>query len=132
MKKVLFFILIILPYISDSQQPGFRKLYSGELTGAGFVDIVWNGEKLITSGQFLTDTAPNNAINGLLYMELDTNGNTLFTDIYFHPSDAVAPGIDNSLFFSDKGIVYSMNQILYDSLISMVREESSGQILITC
>jgi hypothetical protein len=30
-------------------------------------------------------------------MELDTNGNTLFTDIYFHPNDAVTSNIGNSM-----------------------------------
>jgi hypothetical protein len=86
-----------VPLCCASQQHGFRKLYSGEVTGATFVDIVWDGEKLITTGQFLTDTAPNNALNGLLYMELDTNGNTLFMDIYFHPNDAVTSSIGNSI-----------------------------------
>lgn len=76
------------------------------------MDVVWDGEKLITTGQFLTDTAPNNALNGLLYMELDTNGNTLFTDIYFHANDAVTPREGNSIFHSDKGLTYAMAQIL--------------------
>jgi hypothetical protein len=98
------------------------------MTGAGFVDIVWDGGKLIASGQFLTNNAPNNAINGLLYMELDTNGTTLFTDIYFHPNDAVSPGIGNSLFLSNNGITYSMNQILYDSLILLALYQNSERI----
>ncbi len=98
------------------------------MTGAGFVDIIWDGEKLVTTGQFLTDTAPNNALNGLLYMELDTIGNTLFTDIYFHPNDAIAPGIGNSLFLSTNGIIYSMNQILYDSLILLALFQNSERI----
>jgi hypothetical protein len=110
--KNIFFLLIALPMFCFGQQPGFRKLYSGETTGATFVDIVWDGEKLITTGQFLTDTAPNNALNGLLYMELDTNGNPLFTDIYFHPNDAVTPQVGNSLYQSNKGFTYGMGQIL--------------------
>lgn len=95
--KSIFFLLAALPTFCFGQQPGFRKLYNGETTGATFVDIVWDGEKLITTGQFLTDTAPNNALNGLLYMELDTNGNTLFTDIYFHSNDAVTSSIGNCI-----------------------------------
>ncbi len=103
--KAIFFILFIgLPLLCSGQQPGFRKLYNGEITGATFVDIVWDGEKLITTGQFLTDTAPNNALNGLLYMELDTNGNTLFTDIYFHPNDAVTSSIGNSIVSIDNQV----------------------------
>ncbi len=112
MKKIIAIILIALPLICASQQPGFRKLYNGETTGATFVDILWDGEKLITTGQFLTDTAPNNALNGLLYMELDTNGNTLFTDIYFHPNDAVTPQIGNSIYKSSNEFTYAMGQIL--------------------
>ena len=99
MKNLLYILLIGIPLLSAGQQPGFRKLYNGESTGVTFTDIVWDGEKLITTGQFLTDTAPNNALNGLLYMELDTNGNTLFTDIYFHPDDAVTSSIGNSIAF---------------------------------
>lgn len=131
MKKICYFlILFAIPLLCTAQQPGFRKLYSGEITGAGFFDVIWDGEKLITSGQFLTDTASNNALNGLLYMELDTNGNTLFTDIYFYPNDAVAPGIGNSLFLSENGIIYSMNQILYDSLILLALYQNSERIKI--
>ena len=120
MKNIILILLITLPFCCFSQQPGFRKLYSGDITGAGFVDILWDGEKLITSGQFLTDTAPNNALNGLLYMELDTNGNTLFTDIYFHPNDAVGPGIGNSIHQSYSGLIYSMNQMVYDTSTNLL------------
>ncbi|MBX2929317.1 MAG: T9SS type A sorting domain-containing protein [Saprospiraceae bacterium] len=79
------------------------------------MDIVWDGEKLITTGQFLTATAPDNALNGLLYMELDTNGNTLFTDIYFHPNDALAPQVGNSIYRSSHGLTYTTGQILYST-----------------
>jgi hypothetical protein len=112
MKYLFIILLIILPLCCTGQQPGFRKLYNGETTGATFVDIVWDGEKLITTGQFLTDTASNNALNGLLNMELDTNGNVLFTDIYFHPNDAVTPQIQNSIYQSNNGLTYAMGQIL--------------------
>ncbi|MEY3239977.1 MAG: hypothetical protein RIR11_1415 [Bacteroidota bacterium] len=112
MKYLFIILLIILPLCCIGQQPGFRKLYNGETTGATFVDIVWDGEKLITTGQFLTDTASNNALNGLLNMELDTNGNVLFTDIYFHPNDAVTPQIQNSIYQSNNGLTYAMGQIL--------------------
>lgn len=98
------------------QQPGFRKLYSGETTGATFVDIIWDGAKLITTGQFLTDTAPDNALNGLLYMELDTNGNTLFTDIYFHPNDAVTSSIGNS------AVVIDAQVYITSQMFSQVQE----------
>ena len=117
--KNIFFLLFALPFLCFGQH-GFRKLYSSDSTGVGFVDIVWDGEKLITSGQFLTNTAPYNAINGLLYMELDTNGNTLFTDIYFHPNDAVGPGIGNSIFLSNSGFLYSMNQMVYDTSTNLL------------
>lgn len=121
MKHIVYLsILIFASTLCQGQQPGFRKLYSGDITGAGFVDIVWDGEKLITTGQFLTDTAPYNAINGLLYMELDTNGNTLFTDIYFHPNDAVGPGIGNSIHQSSSGLIYSMNQMVYDTSTNLL------------
>lgn len=113
MKQIIYLsIFIFSASLCIGQQPGFRKLYSSDITGASFVDIVWDGEKLITTGQFLTPSAPNNALNGLLYMELDTNGNTLFTDIYFHPSDAVTPQIGNSIYKSTNGLVYAMGQIL--------------------
>lgn len=112
MKQAWFFIFLAFPFFCSGQQSGFRKLYSGETTAATFVDIIWDGEKLITTGQFLTDTAPNNALNGLLYMELDTNGNTLFTDIYFHPNDAVTPQIGNSIYKSSNEFTYAMGQIL--------------------
>lgn len=128
--KNIFLLFCICPFLCLAQQPGFRNLYSTDSTGAGFVDIVWDGEKLIVSGQYLTQSAPDSAINGLMYMELDTNGNTLFTDIYFHPNDAVAPGILNSLFLSKNGIVYSMNQILYDNLILLALYQNSERILI--
>ncbi len=126
MKSIFFILLIAFPLFCSSQQPGFRKLYNGETTGATFVDIVWDGEKLITTGQFLTDTAPNNALNGLLYMELDTNGNTLFTDIYFHPNDAVTSGIGNSLTFIDDQIYITsqmFNQVQENLLVTYSNSE---------
>jgi hypothetical protein len=121
MKNAWFIICLALPSLCVGQQPGFRKLYNGETTGATFVDIVWDGEKLITSGQFLTDTAPNNALNGLLYMELDTNGNTLFTDIYFHPNDAVTSSIRNSIVSIDNKIYITsqmFNQVQENLLVT--------------
>jgi hypothetical protein len=124
--KNIFFLLFTLPVFCFGQQPGFRKLYNGETTGATFVDIVWDGEKLITTGQFLTDTAPNNALNGLLYMELDTNGNTLFTDIYFHPNDAVTSSIGNSLTSIDDQIYITtqmFNQIEDNLLVTYGNSE---------
>jgi hypothetical protein len=133
MKAFLFFISVMsLPIIIHGQQTGFRKLYSGETTAATFVDIVWDGEKLITTGQFLTDTAPNNALNGLLYMELDTNGNSLFTDIYFHPNDAVTPQIGNCIYKSTNSQVYSMGQILdvTSSYLSIYNESERVSTLI--
>jgi hypothetical protein len=120
MKNIWFLLFITLSDICVGQQPGFRKLYATDSTGAGFVDIIWDGEKLITTGQFLTNTAPNGAINGLIYMELDTFGNTLFTDIYFHPNDAVGPGIGNSIYQSTSGLIYSMNQMVYDTSTNLL------------
>ena len=111
MKKILSLVLVFTAIHCYGQEPGFRKLYSGDSTGASFSDIVWNGEHLIVTGQFLTDTAPNNALNGLLYMELDTNGNPLFTDIYYHPNDGLTPELNNSLYFSGD-YIYSMGQVL--------------------
>lgn len=128
------FFLICVSALCHSQQPGFRKLYSGETTGAAFVDILWDGEKLITTGQFLTDTASNNAANGLLYMELDTNGNTLFTDIYFHSNDGIGPGIGNSIYQSSSGLVYSMNQMVYDTstnLLAIYKNSERIRIVVT-
>jgi len=129
MKKILIFIILIfVSVLCWSQQPGFKKLYRGDITGASFVDILWDGEKLITAGQFLTDTAPNNALNGLLYMEMDTNGNTLFTDIYFHPNEAVTPDINNSIAKSTDGKVYSMSQILYDTSVLLTIYQNSVRL----
>lgn len=110
MLQFLKILLLFAPFISFAQQPGFKKTYRGELTAASFMDVVWDGQKLITTGQFLTDTAPYNALNGLLYMELDTHGNTLFTDVYFHPNDAVASNIGNSLAAID-GHVFAPTQM---------------------
>jgi Secretion system C-terminal sorting domain len=129
-KFIKLIIVVFLPFICWSQQPGFRKTYDASAAGASFVDIAWDGEKLITMGQFLTPNAPNGALNGLLYMELDTNGNTLLTDIYFHPNDAVTPGVENRLFASNNGIIYSMNQIFYDSLILLALYQNSERIKI--
>jgi hypothetical protein len=124
--KNIFFLLFALPVFCIGQQPGFRKLYNGETTGSTFVDIVWDGEKLITTGQFLTDTAPNNALNGLLYMELDTNGNTLFTDIYFHPNDAVTSSIGNCIaMINDQVYITSQmfNQVQENLLVTYNNSE---------
>lgn len=135
MKLIIYtFLLICISALCHSQQPGFRKLYSGESTGAAFVDILWDGQKLITTGQFLTDTASNNAANGLLYMEFDTNGNTLFTDIYFHPNDAIGPRIGNSIYQSSSGLVYSMNQMVYDTstnLLAIYKNSERIRVVVT-
>lgn len=127
MKILFLFFLALAAVHCYCQEPGFRKLYSGDSTGASFTDIVWNGERLIVTGQFLTDTAPNNALNGLLYMELDTNGNPLFTDIYYHPNDAVTPELNNSLYFSGD-YIYSMGQVLGEKSSYMAIYQNSERI----
>lgn len=134
MKKIFLILLMTAPLCCASQQHGFRKLYSGEVTGATFVDIVWDGEKLITTGQFLTDTASNNALNGLLYMELDTNGNTLFTDIYFHPDDAVASNIGNSIAVIDNHVYITsqmFSQIQENILVIYTNSERVSSLILT-
>lgn len=128
MKNIFLLVLLISPFWSFSQQPGFRKLYSGDITGATFVDILWDGEKLVATGQFLTDTALNKALNGLLYMELDTNGNTLFTDIYFHPNNAITPNINNSIAQIFDHNLYIMSQILYDTAVLLTIYKNSEQL----
>lgn len=108
----LFFILSVQGTFGQSGQPGFKKLYSGEATGATFVDIAWDGSKLIATGQFLADTTlPNGALNGQLYMELDTNGNVLFTDIYFPPNDAVTSDLKNTISTFDGNTFYITTQM---------------------
>lgn len=111
-------------------QQGFKKTYSGATTGASFVDILWDGEKLITTGQFLTDTAPNGALNGLLYMELDTNGNTLHTDIYFEPNDAIASDLGNSIGMDSEGKVFVLTQAV-DDTGALINIYKGGELLNT-
>ena len=49
------------------------------------MDIVWDGgDKLIATGQFLTDTAPNSALNGLL-IKSDAMGNEIWRKYYGSP-----------------------------------------------
>ncbi|MEI6412617.1 MAG: T9SS type A sorting domain-containing protein, partial [Bacteroidota bacterium] len=108
---VLFFVFQVNINIFG-QNPGFKNLYAGETTGATFVDILWDGEKLVTTGQFLTDTASHGALNGLLYMELDTNGNSLHTDIYFEPNDGISSSIGNSVAQTSNGKIFVMTQPL--------------------
>jgi Secretion system C-terminal sorting domain len=114
MRNLISIYLLFSSVYLFSQQ-GFRKIYAGTTTGATFVDILWDGEKLITTGQFLTDTAPNGALNGLLYMELDTNGNTLHTDLYFEPNDAIVSSIGNSVAQSLDGKIFVLTQALDDT-----------------
>ena len=129
MKKIIFLTLLLsLSALCQAQQPGFKKLYGDDTTGAAFVDIVWHEGKLVVTGQFLTTAPPDGAVNGLLYMELDTNGNTLLTDIYFHPNDAFGSGIGNNLFASKNGKLYSMNQILFDSLTLLAIYQNSERL----
>jgi Secretion system C-terminal sorting domain len=128
MRYAWLIICLVFPFFCFGQQPGFRKLYNGEITGATFVDILWDGEKLITSGRFVTDTVAGNAVGGLLYMELDTNGNTLMTDIYFNPDDAVFSRIGNSLFQSENGVTYALSQTLQDSLIVLAMYQNSQRL----
>lgn len=123
--SIVLFLLLFLPLPGWGQAPGFRKLYHGASTGAAFADLLWDGEKLIVTGQFLTDTAPDNALNGLLYLELDTNGNVQQTDLYFYPNDALTPDIQNSIFQSATGQVYAMSQIFYDTAVLLSVYENS-------
>lgn len=110
--RLLFTIFFLCIVLGTHAQSGFRRLYSGETTGATFVDIAWDGKKLYTTGQFLADTTlPNGALNGQLYMELDTNGNVLFTDIYFPPNDAVTSGIKNTIATFDSSTFYITTQM---------------------
>jgi hypothetical protein len=49
MKYITNILLLLLPLFSLAQQPGFKKLYTGENTTVAFMDIEWDGEKLITT-----------------------------------------------------------------------------------
>ena len=115
--KVLYYIYIILllPSLCWSQELGFKKIYAGTTTRVTFVDILWDGEKLITTGQFLSsDTLPNGALNGLMYMELDTNGNTLHTDIYYRPNVGITSFRGNDATLRSNNDVLVATQLIND------------------
>jgi hypothetical protein len=46
---------LLLPLFSLAQQPGLKKLYTDGTTTVAFMDIEWDGEKLITT-QYINGT----------------------------------------------------------------------------
>ena len=96
--------------IAIGQQPGFVKLYAGAQTGADFSGLLWDGEKIITMGGFYSDTLTNGTINGMTYMELDTNGNTLLTDVYFEAGQQISINPSNSISRLSDGKIIILTQ----------------------
>lgn len=133
MKSIFFLLLTTIPLFCLAQQPGFRNCTTVKQLEQHLWISYGTAKKLITTGQFLTDTAPNNALNGLLYMELDTNGNTLFTDIYFHPNDAVTSSIGNNIVAIDDQVYITsqmFNQVQENLLVTYNNSELTNTNII--
>jgi|JI10StandDraft_1071094.scaffolds.fasta_scaffold30738_1 hypothetical protein len=83
----MFRLFTYLTFIFSTQtlysQQGFKKLYSGEITGAAFSNIILNNDTLVTTGILTTDTSAN--YTALMITLLDTNGTIIHTNLLFDP-----------------------------------------------
>ncbi|MEQ9261604.1 MAG: T9SS type A sorting domain-containing protein [Owenweeksia sp.] len=71
-------------------QGGFSRLY---LEGSGTANILYDHPHIITASQ----TSDTNFTRGILFMKLNTNGDTLLTRTFFNNSRNTHPGLQNSL-----------------------------------
>ena len=131
MKYLFSIILSLLIALSPlHSQQGFRKLYhaTDDSIYGSYVDLLWDGTKLITYGQLYAPNLPSGAWNGQQYVELDTNGQVLHTDIYFEPNDAVVPILNNNMTLLSNGRVLLASQVYIDTFAVIYMYEA-GELI---